>query len=378
VESPVSTRDTYYLRGLDGLRFIGSTIILLHHVEGAKGVFGLPGHKDSFLETGTGQAAMTLFFVLSGFLISFILLREKKSTGNINLSRFYKKRILRIWPLYYFMVIFGVTVFFHSSLFRYPDTPPTLTTAHYPVLLLYFFNLSNLILFFDVTIRPLKYLWTMGVEEQFYSFWPVFTKKVGGFFKACIVFIVIKSSLKLVVVILEHVLPLNTEQFALLKNIEQFLFVTRFEVFAIGGIAAFFFLEQKQKILGLIYRRDAQILNLVMLVACFPLTMHFQFVHFFLAVNFSVLILNTVNNPKALFVLDFKITNYLGKISYGIYIYQMPMRALFMNLLKPYYTEQNSLVWNIEYYGATILATILVASLSYEFVEKRIMQMGRS
>ena len=88
---------------LDGLRFFAALFVVLGHIEVIKERFGLPSfYSNSFL-TNSGPLAVTFFFVLSGFLITYLLILEKQkneSTGKkLNILHFYKKRILRIWPL---------------------------------------------------------------------------------------------------------------------------------------------------------------------------------------------------------------------------------------------------------------------------------------
>src|SRR5262249_9751887 len=93
------------------LRFFAAMSVVFFHL-GITEIYG-KSRKNFFLSWIflDGGDAVTLFFVLSGFLITYLLLAELKKLGTIQVRKFYVRRILRIWPLYYFMVIMGFTFF---------------------------------------------------------------------------------------------------------------------------------------------------------------------------------------------------------------------------------------------------------------------------
>ena len=103
-----------YFSNLDGLRFIAALMVYLQHG------FTHWSKEDTisndfllrFMNTiSSGGLGVSIFFVLSGFLITYLLLAEKKQFGKIDLKKFYIRRILRIWPLYYLVVIFGMIIY---------------------------------------------------------------------------------------------------------------------------------------------------------------------------------------------------------------------------------------------------------------------------
>src|SRR5690349_12370889 len=94
-----------YLPGLNALRAIAALVVLLVHFTI---YFANPLGVHNFIIYNHGvQAplAVTLFFVLSGYLITSLLILEKETKGQINISAFYLRRILRIWPLYFFIIL---------------------------------------------------------------------------------------------------------------------------------------------------------------------------------------------------------------------------------------------------------------------------------
>ena len=161
-----------FFENLDGLRFIAFLGIFLHH-----GIFTFNTEvKNSsifyIIEITTSPAGLGVpfFFCLSGFLITYLLLAERETHNKINIGKFYMRRLLRIWPLFYAVVIFGFFVF--PIIRSFVITEPYVETA---TLWKYLLFLSN----FDQISNGLPYgsglgvTWSLAVEEQFYLIWPL-------------------------------------------------------------------------------------------------------------------------------------------------------------------------------------------------------------
>ena len=105
-----------YLNNLAGIRVIAALLVVFHHVEQYKAKFGWSNIWSHSFVREIGGNAVSIFFVLSGFLISYLLLAEKRKTGEVQLKKFYFRRILRIWPLYFLMLILGIlaNIYFYS------------------------------------------------------------------------------------------------------------------------------------------------------------------------------------------------------------------------------------------------------------------------
>jgi peptidoglycan/LPS O-acetylase OafA/YrhL len=86
-----------YFPNLNGVRFIAALLVTITHIEQIKSMFGLPnywdGNRNEFIDI-VGKLGVILFFVLSGFLITYLLLFEKKETGTIDAGEFYISRTL--------------------------------------------------------------------------------------------------------------------------------------------------------------------------------------------------------------------------------------------------------------------------------------------
>ena len=92
-------RTNFFFGGLNELRAFAALGVVIHHIEQIKGMngFGFQSDNVQFLLHNLGKASVDLFFVLSGFLISFLLFQEKDNNGRVNIGKFYLRRIFRIW-----------------------------------------------------------------------------------------------------------------------------------------------------------------------------------------------------------------------------------------------------------------------------------------
>ena len=120
---------------------------------------------------------VSFFFVLSGFLITYIILEEKETTGKLNLSSFFIRRILRIWPLYYLMVAIAFLTPYLLSRFNisYSNegySPNWLWT------ILFLENYKMIITDSFPNVSPLRVMWSLCVEEHFYIVWGLALWKV--------------------------------------------------------------------------------------------------------------------------------------------------------------------------------------------------------
>jgi peptidoglycan/LPS O-acetylase OafA/YrhL len=164
----------FYQPELDGLRFYAFLGVFAFHALPERPVFyrslHLPLPSLWAAVVKSGASGVDLFFTLSAFLITSLLLRERRQTGGISLRPFYMRRILRIWPLY-FAVLAVAVVLAHTV----PgQSLPWYYLAGY---LLFVGNWMNAALGHLMSVcGP---LWTVSIEEQFYLVWPVVMKKLG-------------------------------------------------------------------------------------------------------------------------------------------------------------------------------------------------------
>lgn len=139
----------FYLPELDTLRFCAFAGVFIFHASAEVGVVSTI--------TVAGSYGVDLFFCLSAFLISTLLLREKESTGTLNVSAFWIRRGLRIWPLYFGMLAVATA----------------LGQFNWKTLLACMFFTGNFGFIFWGMPAFIGPLWSVSVEEQFYLVWPL-------------------------------------------------------------------------------------------------------------------------------------------------------------------------------------------------------------
>jgi peptidoglycan/LPS O-acetylase OafA/YrhL len=157
--SPTNARRPAHLPQLDGLRTVAVTLVLVYHIARTQELSWLPG----------GFVGVDLFFVLSGFLITSLLLREHRTSGRIDLKRFYVRRLWRLYPALILVSAVAAVVFaFFPGTFGMEAASPVEAL----VALVYGMSWWS-----GLEIEGGPYLlgltWSLSVEEHFYLLWPV-------------------------------------------------------------------------------------------------------------------------------------------------------------------------------------------------------------
>lgn len=161
-----------YYENLDGFRFLCFLSVFFFHsfhtqfTEIKNNTYYKIIKIDIF---GNGNIGVNFFFVLSGFLITTLIIQEVKSTSKLDVIAFWKRRILRIWPLFFFCVFFGFILF---PLIKQGFGQVSNETATWPMYLS-FLNNFDLIKNGLPDSSVLGVLWSVAVEEQFYFIWPI-------------------------------------------------------------------------------------------------------------------------------------------------------------------------------------------------------------
>ena len=295
-----------YYKNLDGIRAIAALMIIAFHFfqNLEPNSFGL-----SFLKKISvfGQTGVTLFFVLSGFLITRILLQTKFKEGFF--KSFYMRRSLRIFPLYYlflFMFYFIIPVFTGGEFVPFDQQA------------FYYLYLQNFATTFHWESSGPGHFWSLAVEEHFYLFWPL------------IVFFTDIKKLKSVIwgiVIAAFILRMIMVN----QNYEVFYFTfTRFDSLAIGALLALLEIKQKFKpqntkwfiaLLAAIFIPTIIIwVFLTGIGTKWVQVIKFDLLAFtYFALIGSLLCLREKNIINRLLKTEF--FQYSGKISYGLYVF---------------------------------------------------------
>ncbi|WP_343747165.1 acyltransferase [Fluviicola sp.] len=357
-----------HFKGLNTLRFIAAFLVVIHHAESLRKDHELKHLKDFGLFEN-GQHAVSFFFVLSGFLITYLLLKEREKRNDISVKQFYLKRVFRIWPLYFLMVIIGAIIQpFFIEWFHIPyKMPYTIGETWYYFL---FFVPGMVNFFFGSNL--LEPLWSIGVEEIFYLIWAPLFKWLK------------KHVLKLLLgVIAFKLILIGINSYMYLHPVLSYLIrIHQFEAMAIGGLGAYGVFHYGSRINNLlIYRIPFQVFfyGLILVFILFGANIEwniwtFLFDHPMVAPLiqnglFLYLIIGVSVVDRNLFTLENRFFSYLGEISYGIYMFHLLILSQVIELLKGVVSGSGIFWESVFYYGVSIPLIIVVCMLSKHTLE---------
>jgi peptidoglycan/LPS O-acetylase OafA/YrhL len=379
-------QDKIYFPGLNGLRFFAALSVVFYHL-GITELFGV-SREHFFLShlVLDGGDAVTLFFVLSGFLITYLLLTELKTTETVRVRKFYLRRILRIWPLYYLMVFLGFVVFpmleratghiLPTSINLMPDGEVLFQLITHLTLL------PHVSTFLQHRVDGIQQLWSIGIEESFYLIWPVlvllFRKRI---LTLLLGFISLKLAIHLAASLLSRIA--GTPDW-LLSGLELINYM-RVEDMAIGGLGAYILFTHQERLLRVIFHPVVEKGVLLIMVAnIFLFTeAHHTYgvrlvINLFLAVVYTLLILNLSSNPHSTFKLENAVFNKLGRISYGIYMYHLfIMYTVSVFFSRSVFLRNDSPWLTVLLYLIIPLLTIGIAHLSYYYFEQPFLRLKK-
>ena len=382
-----------YFKGLDSLRFFAALAVFFTHVELIKKFTGFGTHwidpEERITKFTVFQSVMSkeidplspliayssalgvvFFFVLSGFLITYLLLKERQSNNSIAIGKFYLRRAFRIWPLYYLIFILGFFVLPYFDVFAVPGQDVFFQPNFWGNLTLYALFMPNLAFSIYTTAVPnIGQSWSIGVEEQFYLVWPLLIRKSKNVFKSILWIAGTIIALKGIILVSSPFLNSQT-----LIVIKKFLAMSKLECMALGGLGAYVFFNKKEEILRIVYKPASQIISVLIIPALiyFMPTAFEDILHLLFSISFLVIILNVASNDKALLRFENPVLQYLGRISYGFYMFHVMCIVFTIHFLDKYIGLANdiSTPQHILLYGISFLLTVAVSSLSYHIFEK--------
>lgn len=365
-------------KGLTELRGIAALMVFFSHLELLK-------HNEKIQSTlyntafsgfihSLGKSGVYLFFVLSGFLITSLLLTEIEKTGSIQLKKFYIRRTLRIWPLYYLIVLlyFFVVPNFASIFQEYSNSEAMKRVVSgeanfWKQFVLYIMFLPNLASVVFTNPKALaSFCWSIGVEEQFYLFWPflLLLFRVNSIAAMCAVPIT-----KLVVYLsLLYVLP-HIYYHEYFKHLINFLRSFNIELMAFGGILAymvkqgFSFADRFNKI--------HSALTVILIVIC----LYYEVNYLITGVLFVFLIGLSINDKSNIFS-NSKL-EWVGEVSYGLYMFH-PLSQLITYVAIEQMTilpNENPVIFNLLLIPISLLLSFLISGLSYKYLESPLLEL---
>ena len=359
----MSSKETsLFFPNLNGIRFIAAFWVIVHHIEQYKEKFGYDNQLfyTRFIRL-IGPLSVFLFFVLSGFLITSLLLVEKERTKTINIKSFYMRRVLRIWPLYYFTVFLGLFVLPHIPYLNISGETELIKVNFTEKLILYLLILPNIVTGVFKHIPYLSQNWSIGVEEQFYYFWPWVIRQT-------------KTSKILIVMIIFFFIFYITRSLTVLympetgwwKYLNEFIKSLRITCMILGAIGAYFtYFQLNSKFVQFIYHKGFQLFLYLTLILMLTFGVYLPGINQEVyALIFTLILMNLAKNPDSILSLENPVFNYLGKISYGMYMYHTIAVVIGVKISHSF---GNS---NFVSYPISYILTIIMAGLSYQYFEK--------
>jgi peptidoglycan/LPS O-acetylase OafA/YrhL len=306
------------------------------------------------------------FIVLSGFLITWIILEEYKFRSSFNLSFFWFRRCLRIWPLYFLIIITGflLVAIAQQSNATVHNMPSFIWLITF-TLNFYIINHGEAFLFFIV------FLWSISVEEQLYVVWGLFLKYIKPLFVPFCLLLIVAS-----IVFRVHFSGQSLHLY--------FSTINWLPHFALGSLIAYLGING-----GKLFEKLKNIPHLLIIAVYFLFILNLLFYNYIYASYVMTILQRFID---ALFFAFFifeqnfctnrfinpgksKKLSYLGKISYGLFCYHGLVILLFTQAVQQIGWLNNSLFVFFINPVLTFVITIVVAAMSYKYFEKPIMSL---
>lgn len=356
-----------YFHGLDGLRFLAFMVVMgahLAHPLSAEYETGWLHYVLSWFQFG--YLAVDLFFVLSAFLISWWGFREMEQHGRFRFRRYFARRAIRIWPLYFLMVLISVLVIQLQRAGGMPESPMP-SIWHYLTFTLNFAALEG-----DQFLMVI--LWSISVEEQYYILNGLLMRFAPRYFAAVNV-LIWGGSIVFRIMHLDAPLTLHYHTLSVMA------------CFAAGNLLAWLICRSRYKsTLENFYRQQGANIPLWLLVgglAAYPILASYPWVFAlekaWIPVLFAAAIGYQYFRTSGIFSLEKRRwINYLGKISYGLYCFHGLVIAVFVNTLHVAgmtYPPQQPWLALVVYPMLMLCCTVLLAHLSYRWFELPVLRL---
>lgn len=342
----------------DALRFFSFLLVFFHHIP-------IPESSLFHYFSKSGGIGVIFFFVLSGFLITYILIHEKWNRGKVSFKKFFIRRILRIWPLFYAMILFAFLTPYILGVFHLSSTPEGYK-PNWLMSVLFLENYKMMIADSFPNVSPLRVMWSLCIEEHFYIVWGILISVIP-----------LKKVPHLILgaIILANLSRVIYTQLGL-ATVDLF---TNIDYFAFGAIPAYIFmfkndiLEYMEK-LSLKLKYGIAFAAIILIFAIPNLSMAWlPFASPTLyGVFFATVILFTLPPKNAFIIKDAFWFSRLGIYTYGLYLFH----TIIINFFLQVKDTSLGMSWQLIFL-LSLMATILVSMLSYHVFEKQFLKLKR-
>ncbi|EFR87893.1 O-acetyltransferase OatA [Listeria marthii FSL S4-120] len=350
-----------YVPSIDGLRALAVIAVIAYHL--------------NFSWAKGGFIGVDIFFVLSGYLITNILLTQWEKTQSLQLKQFWIRRFRRLIPAVYVMIVVVViyAVFFH---------PEILKNLRGDAIASFFYVSNWWFIFHDVSYfdsfglpSPLKNLWSLAIEEQFYMIWPAFL----------LVFLKWVKNPKLLLKIVIGLGLLSAIWMTILyvpgTDPSRVYYGTDTRAFDLLAGCALAFVWPFTRLSPVVPKKSKAVLNIAGTISVLGFILFTAFVSEYqtflyrggllLVAILGVIMIATISHPASYLskIFSFKPLRWIGTRSYGIYLWHYPIITLTTPVVE--LTQPN--IWRAI---LQVAATFIIAELSFRFIETPIRKNG--
>lgn len=343
-----------YRPEIDGLRAIAVISVIIYHL------------NENWLSGGF--LGVDIFFVISGFLITGIIITEIQQ-NSFSLKQFYTRRIKRIYPA--FITVMALVSFIASAIFIYNDFNKLRKTIELAIAFLSNFYLGLTQGYFDLSANenPVLHIWSLAVEEQYYLIFPLILILAYKKFREIKVLFIITLILFFILLATSFI-PANFYKEVLHQPNIYYLSNLRFPELLVGSLLAIYHNLSNKVQLSKQVNNILAILSTLLLFSClFLMNNDIAFipgVTLILPCIFTALIIHTTSqNNIVKLCLSNKAIVFIGKISYSLYLYHWIFIAF------AYYITGEKQI-NNQFIAIVIVLTIIFSVLSYYLIEQPI------
>lgn len=368
--------DKVFFPNLDGLRFIAFFLVFMGHA--FRQFITSLEYESTFIKRvvynlfQSGNHGVSIFFVLSGFLITYLILTEINFKGKLDVPAFYKRRFLRIWPLYFAVLLFVFVLLpfimeLFSNGFSFANRP-----------FLYFVFLGNFDViyishhFYNQDTLMASITWSVAIEEQFYLVWPLLFFFIPKRFYPAVFFSIIILCYTFRYIYMNDVYILYFHTFAVFGDL------------AMGGLFAYYALFN-QRFLKFFaqFNRFASSVVVMLLLGIIMFSTYFisspywsVFNRLFFSFVFVLFIMDQNFNRRSLFKLSKgKFITKWGKYTYGLYLLHPIAINITSNSIKP--LIEPGKVQDLVIGVTSFFVSLAISYMSYHLLEKYFLKLKK-
>ena len=348
----------------DALRFFAFLKVFFFHIP--------IGYPAAFVYAKAGgDIAVRFFFVLSGFLITYLIISEKRQTGRLNFARFFARRALRIWPLYFLMVAFAFATPHILSWLKLEHSDE----GYEPNFLLTIAFLENYV---GIAMReapnvsPLGVMWSLCVEEHFYIVWGVLlyfldTRHLPKLILGCLAVSIVSRI---------AFIALSYPTLDLLTN---------FDLFALGALPAYLLVVHQQRFeqsvtnlhLGVKTCYVGAVIVIALIAPHIRGSIADVVAPTVLGVLFAGLLALVVPVRTTFAISDTSIFSKLGKYTYGLYLYHIIVINALVQLFRGVGFSLERTAYGLFFVALALGISVAISMLSYRYFEKPFLALKR-